>query len=135
MILEEGLENHEFDLLDTYLGATISPTDDCTDVYTKIETLKLPYMKANVNVLNFWRERKSTHPELYALSKVCFAIPPTQVTIERAFSSLKLVLADNRNRLNHDTLENILLVKLNSYHLDGAIDSFPSFEDEENNQN
>ncbi|XP_046869292.1 uncharacterized protein LOC124461931 [Drosophila willistoni] len=79
-ILEEGQENKDFDLLDTYLAATISPTDECTDVYTKIETLILPYMKANVNVLNFWRERRSSDPELYELSKVCFAIPPTQVT-------------------------------------------------------
>lgn len=77
--LEERLENNEFDLLDSYLESTMSPVDECTDVFTKIETLKLPYMKANVNVLNFWRERKSSDPELYALSKVCFAIPPTQV--------------------------------------------------------
>uniref|UniRef100_A0A6P4ECU6 Uncharacterized protein LOC108040188 n=1 Tax=Drosophila rhopaloa TaxID=1041015 RepID=A0A6P4ECU6_DRORH len=103
MSLEEELENNEFDLLDSYLGATVSPSDECTDVFTKIETLKLPYMKASVNVLNFWRERKSTDPELYGLSKVCFAIPPTQVTIERAFSSLKLILVDKRNRLSHDT--------------------------------
>ncbi|KAH8234085.1 hypothetical protein KR038_001291, partial [Drosophila bunnanda] len=54
------------------------------------------------------------------------------VTIERAFSSLKLILADNRNRLNHDTLENILLVKLNSFHFDSAIDNFPLFEEQEN---
>lgn len=79
MSVEEELENNEFDLLDSYLGATVSPSDECVDVFTKIETLKLPYMKANVNVLNFWKERKAIDPELNALSKVCFAIPPTQV--------------------------------------------------------
>jgi len=49
----------------------------------------------------------------------------------RAFSSLKLVLSDNRNRLSHETLENILLVRLNSTHLDSAIDNLSLFEDEE----
>ncbi|XP_034487200.1 uncharacterized protein LOC117791518 [Drosophila innubila] len=103
---------------------------ESTNVYEKIETLKLPFMKSIVNVLNFWKDRKSNDPELYALSKVCFAIPPTQVTIERAFSSMKLVLSDNRNRLSHETLENILLVKLNSTHLDSAIDNLSLIEND-----
>uniref|UniRef100_A0A6P4E107 Uncharacterized protein LOC108039150 n=1 Tax=Drosophila rhopaloa TaxID=1041015 RepID=A0A6P4E107_DRORH len=88
-------EGSNFDLLDDFLSANIVPNES-TDVHGKIESLKLPYMKSSENVLNFWKVRKLSDPELYALSKVCFAIPPTQVTIERAFSSLKLVLSDNR---------------------------------------
>lgn len=53
-----------------------------------------------------------------------------QVTIERAFSSLKLILADNRNRLNHNTLENILIVKLNADYLDTAVETLQLFEEE-----
>ena len=33
--------------------------------------------------------------------------------MERAFSALGLVLSDKRTRMNEDTLENILLIKLN----------------------
>ncbi|XP_037930765.1 uncharacterized protein LOC119665611 [Teleopsis dalmanni] len=125
------LEEDDDDLLNEYLAANLVPTDESIDVYSKIERLNLPFMKANLNVLNFWKERQCSDPELYALSKVCFAIPPTQVTIERAFSSLKLILADNRNRLNHDTLENILLVKLNPSFLDQSIENLPLFEENE----
>ncbi|KAH8308623.1 hypothetical protein KR044_003080, partial [Drosophila immigrans] len=65
-------------LLDDFLSATVVPNESI-DVHGKIETLKLPYMKSSLNVLNFWKERKLSDPELYALSKICFAIPPTQV--------------------------------------------------------
>ncbi|KAH8355875.1 hypothetical protein KR084_003912, partial [Drosophila pseudotakahashii] len=53
------------------------------------------------------------------------------VTIERAFSTLKAVLTDNRNRLSEETLENILLVKLNPNFLDAAIDTLPLFQTDE----
>ncbi|KAH8292959.1 hypothetical protein KR200_010267, partial [Drosophila serrata] len=52
------------------------------------------------------------------------------VSIERAFSTLRLVLTDYRNRLSQDVLENILLVKLNPSFLDVAIDTLPLFENE-----
>ncbi|KAH8252831.1 hypothetical protein KR032_001998, partial [Drosophila birchii] len=53
------------------------------------------------------------------------------VTIERAFSTLRLVLTDYRNRLSQEVLENILLVKLNPSFLDSAIDSLSLFQDDE----
>ncbi|KAI8126496.1 putative AC transposase [Lucilia cuprina] len=105
------------------------------DVNYKIETLNLPYATSPVNVLNFWKDRKYSDPELYALSNVCFAIPPTQVSVERAFSSLKFVLTENRNRLSKETLDNILLVKLNPSFLCEGIDNLTLFEqDDENNE-
>uniref|UniRef100_A0A182ICV7 HAT C-terminal dimerisation domain-containing protein n=1 Tax=Anopheles arabiensis TaxID=7173 RepID=A0A182ICV7_ANOAR len=36
-----------------------------------------------------------------------------KVSLERAFSALGLVLSDKRTRMKEDTLENILLIKLN----------------------
>lgn len=75
------IKENNFELLDNFLNASRVLPNESTDVHAKIETLKLPYMKANLNVLNFRRDRKSSDPELYTLSKVCFAIPPTQVNI------------------------------------------------------
>jgi len=73
-------EAYNFDLLDGFLSAKIV-SNESTDVHGKIESLKLPYMKSSENVLNFWKVRKLSDPELYALSKICFAIPPTHVRI------------------------------------------------------
>lgn len=42
------------------------------------------------------------------------SIAPTQVSVERAFSALKLVLSDLRANLNAESIDNILVCKLNS---------------------
>lgn len=108
------------------------------NVHTRIEKLKLSFVKSDYCVLKYWKERKSADEELYLLSNIIYGVPPTQVnkiikttpnlllnclkltfsnisqvSIERAFSSLRIILTESRNRLNKETLENILLVKLN----------------------
>ncbi|KAI8119257.1 hypothetical protein CVS40_9267 [Lucilia cuprina] len=44
------------------------------------------------------------------------------VTVERAFSALRIILTENRNRMNEENLENILLAKLNKSLLDDVIE-------------
>ena len=74
-------ENHEDDdilndFLDNIFNANNAENDN---IIRKIEKLNLPYTKLKTNVLEFWKERKYSEPELYALSNICFGIPPTQV--------------------------------------------------------
>ncbi|KAI8116039.1 hypothetical protein CVS40_11832 [Lucilia cuprina] len=108
-----------------------STSNEEIEVGAKIDNLHLSFPGVDTNVLHFWRNKQYSEPELYELSNICFAVPPTQVTIERAFSSLKLIMTDNRNRMKHETLENILLVKLNSTYLDQVIETLPLFEDDD----
>lgn len=65
------------------------------------------------SVLDYWESEKKSRPELYKLASVVYAIPPTQTTIERGFSSLPIVLTARRTRLSDDCLQNILLIRLN----------------------
>lgn len=65
------------------------------------------------SVLEYWKEKSNTKPELYKLASVMMTIPPTQTSVERVFSALALVLTSHRTRLGDETLENILLVRLN----------------------
>lgn len=67
----------------------------------------------NFDVWQFWLQRKQTHPELYAVAMVLLATPSNQVSVERAFSALSLVLSDHRTALGDNTLADILLIKLN----------------------
>ncbi|XP_041767441.1 uncharacterized protein LOC121591114 [Anopheles merus] len=71
------------------------------------------HQNSHFDVWNFWLMRKSTHPELYEVATLLLSVPSNQVSVERAFSALGLVLSDKRTRMNDDTLENILLIKLN----------------------
>ncbi|XP_073829183.1 uncharacterized protein [Musca autumnalis] len=128
-----SFENEADEMLNSFLADILeSPNGEIVhnDVYSKIKNLHLSFMRSGTNVLEFWKERKYSEPELYALSCVCFGIPPTQVTVERAFSTLKLILTDSRNRMNHETLEDILLVKLNSAFINEAINKLSLFEDQ-----
>ncbi|XP_062553751.1 zinc finger BED domain-containing protein 4-like [Armigeres subalbatus] len=72
-----------------------------------------PRQTHGYDVWQHWVNRRDTHPELYSVAKVVLAVPSNQVSVERAFSALPLVLTDRRSGLGEDTLENILLVKLN----------------------
>lgn len=82
---------------------------------------KVPIMKlkdglknAQFDILKYWESQKITSPILYRLAMVVLAAPSTQVSVERAFSGLKLILTDHRMRLTEKSVENLLVLKLNS---------------------
>lgn len=66
-----------------------------------------------MNPIEYWSKRKASHKESYELSMITNSVPITQVSVERAFSSLAFILNPLRNSLAPDTLENILVVRLN----------------------
>lgn len=68
---------------------------------------------ASQNILDFWERKKTEYPEIYLLSTVINAVPPTQSTTERSFSSLSFVYDDKRTKLSLVLLEQILIIKLN----------------------
>lgn len=70
----------EEDILNIFLNEELNMRNTYNDdVSTKIEKLNLPSTHSKTNVLDFWKEKKHSQPELYALSNICFGIPPTQV--------------------------------------------------------
>ncbi|XP_073829553.1 uncharacterized protein [Musca autumnalis] len=129
---EELVDNDEDSLLIAFLDQEFYTNHTTNvDVNARIEKLELPYVRTS-NVLLFWKERKCSDPELYGLSNVCFGVPATQVSVELEFPSLKIILAENsRSRLKEDnTLENILLAKLNPDFLNKAIIEDDIFTDD-----
>ena len=48
-------------------------------------------------------------------------MPPTQVSVERLFSALKLQKSDLRSRIKADALDALLLLKANSDHIDKLV--------------
>ena len=75
----------------------------------------MPRLNADENVLEFWESKKfeSGYKNLYILSQVVLAVPATQVSVERAFSALTLILSDRRTRMLPDLIDDILIIKLN----------------------
>lgn len=70
-----------------------------------------PGKQSGFNVLNYW----SIEPDadLMKLAAVVLAVPVTQVTVERAFSALPLVLTDKRGNINDRNLNELLTIKQN----------------------
>lgn len=79
-----------------------------------VKNLKLPM---TANLLDFWRYRAIEDPELGELARIILAIPISQVTVERAFSSLPLIISDKRTKLGSDIIDALVLVKLNDDYL------------------
>ncbi|XP_062551259.1 uncharacterized protein LOC134216373 [Armigeres subalbatus] len=72
-----------------------------------------PRQNHGYDVWKHWVNRRDTHPELYAVASVVLAVPSNQISVERAFSALPVVMTDRRAGLGEENLRNILLVKLN----------------------
>lgn len=90
-----------------------------TELLTKFsgiapENLKKP-------IWTIWEDKQRSDPELYLLATMVLSIPPTQTTVERAFSSLPIILNSHRTRIGDTTIQNILLVRLNRDLIDSEI--------------
>lgn len=86
------------------------PVDDIKTIIKKIIGTREPL---TTPVFDYWRENMETKPELYKLATVIHSVPPTQTSVERAFSAMALILNPLRTRLSDKNLENMLLIRLN----------------------
>lgn len=57
------------------------------------------------SILQYWEEQRDKYPELHQLACIVNTIAPTQVSVERAFSTLNWIYPHKRSRLspNHDS--------------------------------
>lgn len=86
---------------------------DNFDIEIAVETFQPESLLPNESVLNYWESVKEEHEELYEIAMVIYSVPPTEVQIERDFSSLGFVFSDRRTSMSHARLEDIMLLFLN----------------------
>jgi hypothetical protein len=61
----------------------------------------------------FYERYRESDPLIYELAKVVFSAPCDQVSVERSFNGLKLLISPARSNLSKDMMENILIINLN----------------------
>lgn len=89
-------------------GASNEPSTSSTkDAATKTSKTE-PF-----DVLNYWLLEQVRNPQMFRLASVVLSAPSTQVSVERAFSALKLILTDHRQRLSDQRIQDIMVLKLN----------------------
>lgn len=81
--------------------------------YAEIENFKPKKEDVDINLASYWQENKYTFPFIKLLAFIVHAVPATQVTVEKTFSPLRLILDDQRCKLSDEKLAQIMFVKLN----------------------
>ncbi|XP_055549065.1 uncharacterized protein LOC129732305 [Wyeomyia smithii] len=89
--------------------------------------------QVNFDIMQYWKQRKFANPNIYRLAIALLSVPSTQVTVERLFSQLKLVLTDSRTCLSDKMISDIMLLKMNSSLWPRIIDIIEAEIDEKNN--
>lgn len=90
---------------------TLDP--QCTDIETIIESFQPLPISLDSSILEYWESVKDCQNQLYELAMAVFSVPPSEVQIERDFSSLKFIFTDRRCNLTQARLEAILIIHLN----------------------
>ncbi|XP_065323660.1 uncharacterized protein LOC135930799 [Gordionus sp. m RMFG-2023] len=110
---EDLLKSHES--LNKNNSQGIENYNKCIEIEYIIRSFdNIERLEKDTNLLNYWENVKNSMPELYKLAITVLAVPATQVSVERAFSSLKFILSAQRTKLNPEILENILVIRSNS---------------------
>lgn len=107
-------------LLDDFLSAGTSQDDvdyqgvyGAVDIEMELNSFDPEPISSGKNIIDYWNSQKSRQKHLYELAKCVYAIPPTEVEIERDFSQLNFVLTHRRGNLSEKNLEAILRIHLN----------------------
>lgn len=119
---DDPLEGHSADyedILEEYFRSHDASQDTSisTSLFDQLEDLsRSPRLKLEQgqSILDYWYGQKQAKPDLYSLAMVALAAPATQVSNERAFSTLAFILTKLRTRLGESTLANILFIRLNA---------------------
>lgn len=82
------------------------------DVKKEIDIFNPDPLPPNTNVLEYWDKNKD-HP-LYDLAMIVFSVPPTEVQIERDFSTQDFMFTKRRGNICHSRLEDIFVIHLNN---------------------
>ena len=85
-------------------GQSTNNGDETADEYAAYCQLST-FKTTSQNLIAWWREQEPSFPLLATLAYTILAIPVMSAECERVFSSAKLLITPNRNRLSADTIK------------------------------
>jgi hypothetical protein len=69
------------------------------------------------SVLEYWTKYQNQFPNIHSLARKVLAIPASNTEVERLFSCSKIVVTDNRTRLDAEKLNKIIFLRKNLHSL------------------
>jgi len=67
----------------------------------------------NDDILSFWRQYKQTFPLIASVARDILAIPASNTSVERQFSTCKNTVTDKRTKLGSEKLNKLIFLKKN----------------------
>lgn len=86
---------------------------DPSDIDFILDNYNPEPIKSREDIFQYWESRKNDEKVLYKLAMAILSIPAMEVQIERDFSNLNFIFSDRRCRLEHERLEDIMVINLN----------------------
>ena len=120
-VLDDHTGEENLSDIDSFFGNFHEPTEEIVassqsynfnDEIHSYEKMKWN-PKMTQTCVDFWKSKVGELPLLSSLALDVMAVPPTEVSVERLFSHLKIILTERRNRLSSKLVEAILFLRLN----------------------
>lgn len=80
------------------------------DIIRSFDGTEIPF---NECIFEYWNKQQQTKPLLFELATLLHSVPPSQATVERAFSAFALILTHLRTRMSDHVLDDVLTIRLN----------------------
>lgn len=74
------------------------------------QKLSFSLPRRTIEICDFWKSRDAA---IFQVAEIIFTVPCTQVSVERMFSHLKIILSDQRMRLSQGNIDNIMTLRCN----------------------
>jgi len=88
---------------DLYQFSPAATSQDELDIYMECPDV-------SENVLHFWSSRSHMWPKLASVARVILAIPATETSSERVFSTAGRILEERRTQLKGDSVDNLMFL-------------------------
>lgn len=83
------------------------------DIQLVLDVFDPELITPDQSVLKYWKSKEYTFPELFKLASIVYAVPPTEVAIERDFSRINFIFTNRRCALQSERLEDIMIININ----------------------
>lgn len=117
---ETSVTSYDEDEFDAMLAEECSQartTFETSQLDLKLKLLQLANSKTrlpiNTDTIQYWQAKRYEDPELYDLAMTALAAPATQVSVERCFSAVKILLDERRLRMSADLLNDLMIIRCN----------------------
>lgn len=98
----------------SYVSTSLNDSPSEKQLFDKIVKISLQSrLSFEKNPFEIYEQFRDVDPLIFQLATTVLSAPSTQVSVERAFSALKILISAQRNRLSEKSVEDILTISLN----------------------